>query len=687
MIECSWSLREAHFIMFKLRLCKYLDRGDRSGVVSVIQNEGFGPRTLTQLHQLVTAELSSERFARVQLLVKALEKLSENEENLQHLLNSGLASKLLWWYRSVLEQLTCDLSQTPALHSLTEAFFDYFLELAKPSVHVSQLRVLLQYLSRTALEPTLVFRLRLEAIRTFNSCLESCSPEQRKALQDHRDIKCLLSDLAAALFTVGDYQLQACLVETLCRLTLKGDRPIRAKEWFSHEVSRAFIAIRNGVFEADCRRFLNFLNSNHGDQRRVFSFPCLRAFLDSTELCRPQEENLEEFWIDFNLDSACLHFFVDDPKMSEPPSMWETIHVLRTEVNHCSLTDINGMSVLVMDLIKPMLLDNFKGQRLELKFDGALHSELSCVIGRVFKKPLVPVSSMRIYHNRTPKKKKLRVLPLSSPSSDENSVIKSSERSRAEILFDQVKHSTPVYKCGNRFKEEGPDCFLSPELSIDRPFPDPVHPVCFSTSEEDSVDKEMVGSVRKRPFPDSGYTSDLTMAKPKIKRVHPSPEAAKSPVDSAGPSAKDEEIVKHLILETEFAFEDSAYGDGLMAEEAGSFAAMSEFAAEGEEEPVKEGVESGQKELGKERAKSGAEAEPDAERVEFGAEEEEPVAEEEEPVAEEERLLRRRRSLLRRRRSLLLSWKSLLQWSRILEWRRSLSKRGRSLVALKRRSL
>lgn len=73
---------------------------------------------------------------------------------------------------------------------------------------------------------------------------------------------------------------------------------------------------------------------------RVYSFPCLQAFLDSTEvkdgtlkllvclsvslvslnclllqLFPPNDDKLDKFWVDFNLSSGCVSFFIDDPQV------------------------------------------------------------------------------------------------------------------------------------------------------------------------------------------------------------------------------------------------------------------------------------------------------------------------------------------------------------------------------------
>lgn len=37
------------------------------------------------------------------------------------------------------------------------------------------------------------------------------------------------------------------------------------------------------------------------------------------QLFPPKDDKLEEFWIDFNLSSECVSFFVDDPQVQSVP--------------------------------------------------------------------------------------------------------------------------------------------------------------------------------------------------------------------------------------------------------------------------------------------------------------------------------------------------------------------------------
>ncbi|KAM7389968.1 hypothetical protein PAMA_008242 [Pampus argenteus] len=202
-------------------------------------------------------ELSGSGFSRVLVVLRALEILSDNRDDLQELIDHGLTSKMLSWFESVRDLLTSDLQKTSApLLSLTEGFYDYFL------------------------------------ISGGSSCSDS---------------------------------------------------------W------------------------------------RIYTFPCRRAFLDSTELFRPKDDKLDEFWIDFNLDSRCVSFFIDEPQ----GFLWGSVHLLREDVDHyrvqlkhdeCTGTD----TVLSIRLNNPIMHLNSRGQTVKMTFDPEHHKQLEEAAGRVF---------------------------------------------------------------------------------------------------------------------------------------------------------------------------------------------------------------------------------------------------------------------------------------------------------------
>ncbi|XP_055363670.1 synaptonemal complex protein 2-like isoform X2 [Betta splendens] len=509
--------------MFAVKIDDCLLRGDSSHLVSVIQYEGLTSTTLSTLDTLVTKDLCGSGFSRVLVVLKSLRILSENKDDLQTLIDNGLTAKVLLWFDAVLDLLTSDLHRSSApLLSLMEEFCDYFLVLGQASLPASQLSVVLLHLARVALDTRIHFPLRLEAVRTFNSVLEPLSRDQRKVIQN--DQNQILSQVAAAVLTVGDYELQVSLSEALCRLTPRKDREQRASQWFSNrDISRAFCEIRDGDFEVDCRRFLNFINCYHGDQRRVYTFPCLTAFLESTQLFQPKDEKLDDFWIDFNVGSGCISFFIDEPQAF----LWGSIHLLRDEVDHYSLQLKEDEVVLSVSLTNPIMHHNSRGQTVKLSFSCEHQKELGEATERVFMKaqsspqvkdPVGPVQaspSVAKHGDRSYSRKKqqsksvLKILPLSSPSSeDESSAPKAAGRNRAEVLFDQIVHSTPSYRSGVHVR-----------AALDSPDPtDPFgqsgsdlkqFPVCF---------QDVSSSSRKRSAQDSGYLSDpnVSTQKPKM---------------------------------------------------------------------------------------------------------------------------------------------------------------------------
>ncbi|KAF4023459.1 hypothetical protein G4228_015045, partial [Cervus hanglu yarkandensis] len=141
-----------------------------------------------------------------------------------------------------------------------------------------------------------------------------------------------------------DYDLQVGIVEALCRMTTEKQRQELACQWFSMDfIANAFKGIKDSEFETDCRIFLNLVNGMLGDKRRVFTFPCLSAFLDKYELQIPSDEKLEEFWIDFNLGSQTLSFYIagDNDEFTRK----QGISVAKTSVH--ILFDASGSQILV----------------------------------------------------------------------------------------------------------------------------------------------------------------------------------------------------------------------------------------------------------------------------------------------------------------------------------------------------
>ncbi|XP_035981559.1 synaptonemal complex protein 2-like isoform X2 [Fundulus heteroclitus] len=540
---------------FQLQMDDCLLHGDPSQLVCLLHQEGLSSSTLTGLHHLVTKELCSGGFCRVLVVLKALSTLSENKDDLQTLLSLGLTAKVVLWFSAVHDLLTTDLQQGSApLLSLTEEFFNYFLLMGQGSLPVDQLSVVLLQLARTALEAGVHFPLRLEAVRTFNSILEFLSRQQRRRIQNDQNQMRILSQVAAAVLTVGDYEMQVSLVEVLCRLTPRRERQQRANQWFSNRnVGAAFCDIRDADFEVDSRRFLNFLNCCHSGQRRVYSFPCLQAFLSSTQLFRPKDEKLNEFWIDFNVGSTCVSFFIDDPQSF----LWESVHLPKEDVDYYNLQVKNNETVLSIRLTNPIMHLDIRGHLVELTFTAEHHRELQEAAWNVFNRaassagedgagqnpPSENRRPGRFYsRKRTPSKSQLKILPLSSPSSEDESPPQAAASNRAEVLFDRIRHSSPT--CSSAVLPPF-DPAAGPQAQpahLEGPPSGDAQGAELQPEDADQGRSSKKEGLRRREAADTGYLSDLTEEPTPLKRkAEPlqSWEESCSPIKGSGQAAEE----------------------------------------------------------------------------------------------------------------------------------------------------
>uniref|UniRef100_A0A673V3G0 Synaptonemal complex protein 2 n=1 Tax=Suricata suricatta TaxID=37032 RepID=A0A673V3G0_SURSU len=153
-----------------------------------------------------------------------------------------------------------------------------------------------------------------------------------------------------------------------------------ACRWFSMDfVANAFKGIKDSEFETDCRVFLNLVNGMLGDKRRVFTFPCLSAFLDKYELKIPSDEKLEEFWIDFNLGSQSLSFYIAG---DNDDHQWEAVTVPEGKVQTYSIEVRESKKLLTIILKNIIKISKKEGKELLLYFDASL--EIASVTQKIF---------------------------------------------------------------------------------------------------------------------------------------------------------------------------------------------------------------------------------------------------------------------------------------------------------------
>ncbi|XP_056593648.1 synaptonemal complex protein 2-like [Triplophysa dalaica] len=344
-----------------------------------------------RLDEIVTKELRRNGHKNVALILRALEHvIIKDEECIHKLVHHGLVVKTVYmlnWFERVSEHLKEQQKPTKIAIKLIEVFYEVSMSLCQMTSAGSYkiLDVFLLRFGAVVLDHDAPFSLRLEAIRTINSMLDSSPKDIRKRLCQSDDHIGLLEDLAKALIDIGDYEMQVAISEALCRMTPKKLREDFAGKWFSfRSFASAFTSIRDKDFETDCRTFLNELNSYFGNSRRVFSFPCIRVFLDSTELFKPDDEFLTHFWVDFNIGTSTISFFVNDPQNT----LWELIHLCKDAISTYNLQDRDGQKILTVNMMNPISNGKITGQKVEIIFSSEPH--IQTALTRVFEEKLQP---------------------------------------------------------------------------------------------------------------------------------------------------------------------------------------------------------------------------------------------------------------------------------------------------------
>ncbi|KAI4881760.1 hypothetical protein NFI96_000357 [Prochilodus magdalenae] len=243
------------------------------------------------------------------------------------------------------------------------------------------LEILLLRFGAVVIDREVKFELRLEAIKTMNSMLDSASKGSRKKIYECDDHNILLEEFAKVIVDVGDYEMQVAVSEALCRMTSKKQREELVDKWFNYRsFASTFKTITVKEFETDCRIFLNELNCYFGDSKRVFSFPCTRAFLDFTELFKPEDELLKEFWVDFNVGTLCISFFVHDPV----GTLWERIYLPKESLCTYSLRECDERKLLNVHMSDNISHGNTVGKMVQIVFDSKY--DIQTAVEKVFGK-------------------------------------------------------------------------------------------------------------------------------------------------------------------------------------------------------------------------------------------------------------------------------------------------------------
>ncbi|XP_075022736.1 synaptonemal complex protein 2 [Calonectris borealis] len=343
---------------------------------------------VNKLDKLLCRELDKQEVKSISTLLNSIQKCGKKisiagEDGLPAMIKYGLIGRMVNWFEKVKGILILGGNEkNEMLLSLAEDFFNMLLAICD-SRPEGKMQILENFVLRTC---TLIADVRLsiyvqqEVVRKLNLMLDNTPRDARKKIFSTKEMLLVMSDMGRRILDAGDYDLQVAITEALCRMIPEKQRGELAYQWFSMEfVSNAFKGIKDSEFETDCRKFLNQVNGMLGDKRRVFTYPCLSAALDKYELQIPLDENLEEFWIDFNVGSRSISFYV---AADDADHQWETVIIPEEEVDLYSLEEKDSKKLLTIALKSPMNVGNQEGEKFFLYFDSIL--EIKDVIRKIY---------------------------------------------------------------------------------------------------------------------------------------------------------------------------------------------------------------------------------------------------------------------------------------------------------------
>ncbi|XP_069046994.1 synaptonemal complex protein 2-like isoform X3 [Lepisosteus oculatus] len=349
-------------------------------ITVALLEEKSSKTSVNRLDKVANKELDKNEFGHVTLLLKGIESLclSNGEDVINNFVQQGLVAKMLMWFERALEFLKIEeMRSNKFLPNLIEECYDAALSICKISTEgKNQMHdTFVLRLGMLVTDPDVMFCLRLEGIRTINSILDIATKEDRKKMSLSEQHCSLLEELAKLIVDAGDYEIQVAISEALCRMTLKKWREDLVYQWFVNpDFANSFKEINDREFETDCRKFLNKVNSSLGDIRRVYTFPCIQAFLGTKELHKPDDAKLEEFWVDFNIGSSCISFFINDPE----GALWDSVNLSKGAVSWYVVEETSEQKILTIHTEVLLSVNSKEGKTVRIIFD-TIHDILSVV--------------------------------------------------------------------------------------------------------------------------------------------------------------------------------------------------------------------------------------------------------------------------------------------------------------------
>ncbi|KAF7248864.1 Synaptonemal complex protein 2, partial [Varanus komodoensis] len=353
---------------------------------------------LNKFDRLICQGLEREEVENVSTLLNILQKHGKNinildVKELRNIVNNHFSNLLIQifislymvnWFEKAKEILKYKVNEkNDSFTTFFENFFDVLMIIHDTSSE-GKIQILENFVLRTCAltaEKRINVYIQQEAVRKLNIMLDSMPRDTRKKIISTKEMLAIMNDMGKRILDAGDYDLQVAITEALCRMTSEKQRGELASQWFSMEfVTDAFKGIKDFEFETDCRKFLNKVNGMLGDKRRVFTYPCLSANLDKHELQIPADENLEEFWIDFNIGSKSVSFYI---AADDEGQQWETVCIPEKDVKTYIIEEQDKKKLLIIHLNNPTSVGIQEGEKIILHFDSAL--EIADIAKKVYR--------------------------------------------------------------------------------------------------------------------------------------------------------------------------------------------------------------------------------------------------------------------------------------------------------------
>ncbi|XP_013362881.1 PREDICTED: synaptonemal complex protein 2 isoform X2 [Chinchilla lanigera] len=339
-----------------------------------------------KLDDLICRELNKKDIQTTSLILVSIGRCGKNinilgQPGLTTMLKQGLVQKMVVWFEKSKEIiLSQGNSKDEAVINMIEDLFDLLMVIHDISDEGKRqvMESFIPLICALVIDSRVNICFQQETLKKMNAMLDKMPQDARK-IHSNQEMLTLMNNMGERILDAGDYDLQVGIVEALCRMTTEKQRQQLACQWFSMDfIANAFKEIKDSEFETDCRIFLNLVNGMLGDKRRVFTFPCLSAFLNKYELQIPSDEKLEDFWIDFNLGSQTLSFYI----AGDDDHQWDAVTVPEEKVQMYSVEVKESKKLLSIILKSVVKIGNREGEELLLYFDASL--DITNVVEKIF---------------------------------------------------------------------------------------------------------------------------------------------------------------------------------------------------------------------------------------------------------------------------------------------------------------